>query len=89
MLTKEAAYIDIEISSKKRAITIYDNAVGISKDLFAKKLLSIADSDKDRNEDKGFRGIGRLAVNFIEQLKRVKAANQLMVFLKSCPVGLW
>lgn len=60
LLAKEAAYVDIEISSKKRAITIYDNATGISNDLFAKKLLSIADSDKDRNEDKGFRGIGRL-----------------------------
>lgn len=60
LLTKEAAYVDIEISYKKRTITIYDNAIGISNNLFVKKLLSIADSDKDRNEDKGFRGIGRL-----------------------------
>lgn len=60
ILKKEEACIDIDIDSKKRIITIYDNATGISKDLFASKLLSIADSDKNRNEDKGFRGIGRL-----------------------------
>lgn len=60
LLKQQEAYIDIEIDSKKRNITIYDNAVGIPHDLFLKKLLSIAESDKDRNEDKGFRGIGRL-----------------------------
>lgn len=60
LLKKEDAYIDVEIDSQKRNVIIYDNAVGICKDLFKKKLLNIADSDKDRNEDKGFRGIGRL-----------------------------
>lgn len=60
LLKKEEAYIDIEIDSKKRVITIYDNAVGISQNLFSEKLLNIAESDKDKKEDKGFRGIGRL-----------------------------
>jgi len=53
-------YIDIDISPKNRSITIYDNATGLPKDQFKEKLSSIADSDKDRDEDKGFRGIGRL-----------------------------
>jgi molecular chaperone HtpG len=53
-------YVDIDINTKKRSITIYDNATGLPKELFKEKLSSIADSDKDRDEDKGFRGIGRL-----------------------------
>ena len=53
-------YIDINIDTKHRSITIYDNATGLAKEHFKEKLSSIADSDKDRNEDKGFRGIGRL-----------------------------
>jgi len=53
-------YIDIKIDRNRRNITIYDNAVGLSKELFKNKLSSIADSYKDRGENKGFRGIGRL-----------------------------
>lgn len=60
LLSKDEFYIDIDINSKNRIISIYDNATGISKKEFKEKLISIADSDKDRNEDKGFRGIGRL-----------------------------
>ncbi len=61
ILDKYEANIDIYIDKNKRSITIYDNAMGISKDNFIKTLSSIADSEKDRKEDKGFRGIGRLA----------------------------
>jgi molecular chaperone HtpG len=53
-------YVDIDIDTKNRCITVYDNATGLGKDVFKDKLTSIADSDKDRDEDKGFRGIGRL-----------------------------
>ena len=53
-------YIDIEIDTKNRCITVYDNATGLGKDEFKNKLSSIADSDKERDKDKGFRGIGRL-----------------------------
>lgn len=60
IISKNEALIDIDINTKQRCITIYDNATGISKHLFAQTLSSIADSDKDRSEDKGFRGIGRL-----------------------------
>lgn len=59
--TKETAQIDIYIDQKKRNISIYDNALGIPKDKFFNILSSIADSEKDKEFNKGFRGIGRLA----------------------------
>lgn len=61
ILVKDEAQIDIEINSQKRYIKIYDNAVGISKRNFRSILSSIADSEKDYEKNKGFRGIGRLA----------------------------
>ncbi|MCF0171834.1 MAG: ATP-binding protein [Fusobacterium varium] len=61
ILEKEEAQINIEINSKKRYIKVYDNAMGISKEIFKAILSSIADSEKDYEKDKGFRGIGRLA----------------------------
>lgn len=61
IIQKDEANIDILIENKKRRITIYDNAKGISKEEFYSKLSDIANSDKDYNTDKGFRGIGRLA----------------------------
>ncbi|WP_346866831.1 MULTISPECIES: ATP-binding protein [unclassified Clostridium] len=60
IITKDEACIDINIEYSKRKICIYDNAFGLGKHKFKKTLSNIADSDKDRNEDKGFRGIGRL-----------------------------
>lgn len=60
LLEKEEAIIDIEINDLKRNIKIYDNATGIKSVKFKDTLSDIANSDKDRNEDKGFRGIGRL-----------------------------
>ena len=54
-------YIDISIEYSKRRICVYDNACGIPIHLFKKKMLDVADSDKDRDTEKGFRGIGRLA----------------------------
>lgn len=60
LITKEEAEIEIYIDNKNKTISIHDNALGVSVDDFERKLKSIADSDKNRNEDKGFRGIGRL-----------------------------
>ena len=57
----EEFYIDISIEYSKRKICVYDNACGIPMHLFKKKMLDVADSDKDRDTEKGFRGIGRLA----------------------------
>ncbi|KAB3534495.1 ATP-binding protein [Alkaliphilus pronyensis] len=56
----EDLYIEIQIDDKKRNISIYDNATGIKTSDIVKKLADIADSDKNKTEDKGFRGIGRL-----------------------------
>lgn len=61
IIEKDEAIIDISINPGKRKISIYDNACGIPKNIFHKKLSDIADSEKTRGEDKGFRGIGRLA----------------------------
>jgi len=52
--------IDIEINAKLRKIYIRDNATGISKSEFRRQLEDIANSDKTKGIDKGFRGIGRL-----------------------------
>ncbi|MBW9146573.1 ATP-binding protein [Clostridium sp. CM027] len=56
----EEPYIDISIDVLNRNVQITDNANGIKKDDIAKKLGNIADSDKKKGIDKGFRGIGRL-----------------------------
>ena len=61
LLNIDEAYIDIHIEYNKRRITVFDNAVGIPMREFKKKMKDVADSDKDRDSEKGFRGIGRLA----------------------------
>ena len=60
IITREEAKIDIEINARKRYVSVTDNATGIPSAQFVKIMSSIADSTKDRGEDKGFRGIGRL-----------------------------
>ena len=61
LISEDDAVIDINIEYSKRTITIYDNACGIPMHEFEKKMTDVADSDKDRDTEKGFRGIGRLA----------------------------
>lgn len=61
LLVKDDAIIDIHIEFNKRKVSIYDNAKGIPAANFNRILTDIADSEKDRTKDKGFRGIGRLA----------------------------
>lgn len=60
ILDKNEAIIDIDIDVNNRNIKVYDNATGIKRGKFKSTLSDIANSDKDRNKDKGFRGIGRL-----------------------------
>ncbi|MBC5726434.1 ATP-binding protein [Agathobaculum sp. NSJ-28] len=60
IITRDEAKIDIDINARKRYISVMDNAAGIPYEQFVKIMSSIADSTKDRGEDKGFRGIGRL-----------------------------
>lgn len=52
--------VDIFIDSNKRYISIKDNATGISSSEFVENLGDIANSNKEKGKDKGFRGIGRL-----------------------------
>jgi molecular chaperone HtpG len=57
---KYTGRIDIKINSNERSIEITDNGCGVPKDDFVRVLSDIANSDKVRGEDMGFRGIGRL-----------------------------
>ena len=56
----EELIIDIKINLKKRYISIYDNANGIPSAEVKTRLGDIADSQKTRGKERGFRGIGRL-----------------------------
>lgn len=60
IVSKEEALVDIYIDESQRYVTIEDNATGVPKDQFESQLGDIANSDKIRGKDKGFRGIGRL-----------------------------
>lgn len=64
------AYIDIKIDQKKRSVSICDNATGIKSEQVHTELANVADSQKKRGEDKGFRGIGRLGgLAYCEKLR--------------------
>lgn len=60
LLNPGEARIEIEIDADKRYVSVRDNGIGIAAADFVRTMSSIADSTKDRTEDKGFRGIGRL-----------------------------
>lgn len=69
LITKDEATIDVHIEYAKRRITVHDNACGIPMREFKKRMTDVADSDKDRDTEKGFRGIGRLAgLGYCEKL---------------------
>ena len=69
LITKDEAVIDVHIEYTKRKITVHDNACGIPVREFKKRMTDVADSDKDRDTEKGFRGIGRLAgLGYCEKL---------------------
>lgn len=57
---KEECEIHIKIDRLQRSIYFEDNATGIQKNRVIEILKNIADSEKERGVDKGFRGIGRL-----------------------------
>lgn len=60
ILKKEEEAIYISIDYAKRSIEIEDNATGIQQENVFSTLQNIADSNKEKGIDKGFRGIGRL-----------------------------
>lgn len=57
---EEDPSIDIELSAETRGVRITDNGYGVKKEDVEKRLLSIASSEKNEDEDMGYRGIGRL-----------------------------
>jgi hypothetical protein len=60
LLKKEECEIHIKIDRAQKIINIEDNATGIPQNRVIEILKNIADSEKERGVDKGFRGIGRL-----------------------------
>ena len=61
ILTKDAAEIVIHLSPVERSIIISDNGTGICTNEAEQTLISIGNSKKTSEFDRGFRGIGRLA----------------------------
>ena len=75
IITRKDASVDISIDAKKREIHIRDNGCGIQKEDFTRVLSDIANSDKKRATDKGFRGIGRLCgLAYCNELRFISSA---------------
>ncbi|MBX2999450.1 MAG: ATP-binding protein [Caldilineaceae bacterium] len=60
VITQGEGVIDVVINSEHKEIRIRDNGTGIPKDKVFNALGDIGRSNKTVNEDRGFRGIGRL-----------------------------
>lgn len=60
ILTANEGGVDIFINTKKRYISIKDNATGVREADFVEDVGDIANSNKEIGKNKGFRGIGRL-----------------------------
>ena len=61
IITKEEGEIHIKINTKNRTISVRDNGVGIPCEKVLNTLSDVGNSGKDYTENRGFRGIGRLA----------------------------
>lgn len=60
IISPDEGNVDIYIDSKKRYISIKDNATGVRAANFIEDVGDIANSNKEIGKNKGFRGIGRL-----------------------------
>jgi len=60
-ILKSNGHIQVLIIPDRKSLIIRDNGTGISSEKVKSRLLNVGMSDKDINEDAGFRGIGRLA----------------------------
>jgi len=66
---RSQGYISVEIDELTKKITIEDNATGIKSAQIRRFLGDVANSEKDPNKRKGFRGIGRLGgLGYCEKL---------------------
>jgi hypothetical protein len=70
--------IQVAIDPRHRSLTILDNGCGVSADISERTLVSVGDSEKFGNRERGFRGIGRLGgVAYCDKLCfRTKAAGE-------------
>jgi len=84
-LSIDQARIDIKIDGKNRNLTIKDNGAGISFRNAWNILLDLGNSTKRINENRGFRGIGRLGgLGYCDVLKFVtKATNEDMLSINT------
>lgn len=60
ILSPDEGSVDIFTDTKKRYISIKDNATGVKSKEFIEDVGDIANSNKEIGKNKGFRGIGRL-----------------------------
>ena len=60
---KRAGRVHICLDPAKRCVSIEDNGAGVPSAKFRSTVGDIANSAKDMMQDKGFRGIGRLAAH--------------------------
>lgn len=80
VLPASEAAIHIQIDGAKRKITIRDNGCGISVEKARETLLNIGHSDKNGVDERGFRGIGRLAgLAYAEEVQFITSAHGELV----------
>jgi molecular chaperone HtpG len=65
IIARKDASIDISIDAEKQVIRIRDNGSGICKEDFVRVLSDIANSDKKRAVDKGFRVLEPLRLGIL------------------------
>lgn len=75
ILSASEAAIHIQIDGAKRSITIRDNGCGIPSNAARETLLNIGHSSKNGIDERGFRGIGRLAgLAYAEEVQFITSA---------------
>ncbi len=75
VLEASEAAVNIQVNERKRKILIHDNGLGISASIAQTKLMDIGASDKDGVNERGFRGIGRLAgLAYAEEVRFITSA---------------
>jgi molecular chaperone HtpG len=75
IILRDTTRINICINKCTRGIEISDNGTGVPRAKFERVLSDIANSDKERGGDMGFRGIGRLCgLAYCNQLKFISTA---------------
>lgn len=75
IISSSEVVIHIQIDGAKQRIIIHDNGCGISAEKAREVLLSIGDSEKNGVDERGFRGIGRLAgLAYAEEVKFITSS---------------